>query len=30
MQLALRIGARQELTVLADCLTRVRPLLGGV
>jgi tetratricopeptide (TPR) repeat protein len=30
MQLALRIGARQELTVLADCLTRVRPLLGAV
>ena len=29
MQLALRIGARQELSVLADCLTRVRPLLAG-
>ena len=29
MQLALRIGARKELTVLADCLTRVRPLLQG-
>jgi tetratricopeptide (TPR) repeat protein len=29
MQLALRIGARQELAVLADCLTRVRPLLGS-
>jgi tetratricopeptide (TPR) repeat protein len=28
MQLALRIGARQELTVLAECLTRVRPLLA--
>jgi predicted negative regulator of RcsB-dependent stress response len=27
MQLALRIGARQELAVLADCLTRVRPML---
>lgn len=30
MQLALRIGARQEMTVLAECLTRVRPLLGSV
>ena len=29
MQLALRIGARKELTVLAECLTRVRPLLQG-
>ena len=29
MQLALRIGARKELTVLAECLTRVRPLLHG-
>jgi hypothetical protein len=28
MQLALRIGARQELAVLAECLNRVRPLLG--
>ena len=30
MQLALRIGARQELAVLAECLTKVRPLLGAV
>ena len=30
MQLALRIGARQEMTVLAECLTKVRPLLGAV
>jgi tetratricopeptide (TPR) repeat protein len=30
MQLALRIGARQELAVLADCLTKVRPMLGSV
>jgi tetratricopeptide (TPR) repeat protein len=29
MQLALRIGARKDLTTLADCLTRVRPLLQG-
>jgi hypothetical protein len=29
MQLALRIGARQEMGVLADCLTKVRPLLAG-
>jgi tetratricopeptide (TPR) repeat protein len=29
MQLALRIGARKELTVLAECVTRVRPLLQG-
>jgi tetratricopeptide (TPR) repeat protein len=29
MQLALRIGARQELSALADCLTKVRPLLVG-
>jgi tetratricopeptide (TPR) repeat protein len=29
MQLALRIGARQELAVLADCLTRVKPMLGS-
>ena len=29
MQLALRIGARQELAVLAECLTKVRPLLGA-
>ena len=29
MQLALRIGARQELSVLAECLTKVRPLLAG-
>jgi tetratricopeptide (TPR) repeat protein len=28
MQLALRIGARQEMNVLAECLTRVRPSLG--
>ncbi|MGQ0714815.1 MAG: tetratricopeptide repeat protein [Gemmatimonadaceae bacterium] len=28
MQLALRIGARQEMTVLADCLTKVRLSLG--
>lgn len=28
MQLALRIGARQELAVLAECVTKVRPLLG--
>lgn len=27
MQLALRIGARQEMTLLAECLTRVRPSL---
>jgi tetratricopeptide (TPR) repeat protein len=27
MQLALRIGAKRELAVLADCVTRVRPLL---
>lgn len=27
MQLALRIGARQELSALAECLTKVRPLL---
>jgi tetratricopeptide (TPR) repeat protein len=27
MQLALRIGARHELTVLAECLMRVRPML---
>jgi len=30
MQLALRIGARQELAALAECLTKVRPLLGAV
>jgi tetratricopeptide (TPR) repeat protein len=30
MQLALRIGARQELTALAECLTKVRLLLGAV
>ena len=30
MQLALRIGARQEMAVLAECLTKVRPLLGAV
>ena len=29
MQLALRIGARQELSALAECLTKVRPLLSG-
>jgi tetratricopeptide (TPR) repeat protein len=29
MQLALRIGARQEMSALAECLTRVRPLLGA-
>ena len=29
MQLALRIGARQELNALAECLTKVRPLLVG-
>ena len=30
MQLALRIGAQRELTMLAECLTKVRPLLGAV
>jgi tetratricopeptide (TPR) repeat protein len=29
MQLALRIGARQEMSALAECLTKVRPLLGA-
>ena len=29
MQLALRIGARKELEVLAECLSRIRPLLGA-
>lgn len=29
MQLALRIGARHELAVLAECLTKVKPLLGS-
>jgi hypothetical protein len=28
MQLALRIGARQEMNVLVECLTRVRPSLS--
>ena len=28
MQLALRIGARQEMAVLAECLTKVTPLLA--
>ena len=28
MQLALRIGARKEMASLAECLTRLRPLLG--